>query len=418
MKSSSMDDISASRRSSQYGLGGRLTPEEDPLAKIKVVGVGGGGQNAINRMIEAGLGGVEFIAINTDGQALQLSNASIRLRIGNSVTKGLGAGGDPAQGARAAEESRNELKDVLADADMIFITAGIGGGTGTGAAPIVAQIAQELGALTVAVVTKPFSFEGTRRTRIADAGIKALREHVDTMIVIQNDHLLQMADRQVSLEDAFRKADDILRQGIQGISELITVPGLINMDFADVRTIMSKGGSALMAVGSATGEGRALAAAQQAITSQLLDINIIGAKGVLFNVRGGPDLSLFEVNQAAELIQQSAAPEANIIFGAVIDERMKEKIQITVIATGFDVEGRAGLTAAATIRPRRVEEQSERPRDPVRTVQPAQPQPQQQPQPQPQPAAPQRGFTNTDVDLPSFLRRLKTPGKGQPPAKG
>lgn len=416
MKSSSMDDISASHRSSQYNLGGRLTPDEDPLAKIKVVGVGGGGQNAINRMIEAGLGGVEFIAINTDGQALQLSNASIRLRIGNSVTKGLGAGGDPAQGARAAEESRNELKDVLADADMIFITAGIGGGTGTGAAPIVAQIAQELGALTVAVVTKPFSFEGTRRTRIADAGIKTLSEHVDTMIVIQNDHLLQMADRQVSLEDAFRKADEILRQGIQGISELITVPGLINMDFADVRTIMSKGGSALMAVGTATGEGRALAAAQQAITSQLLDINIVGAKGVLFNVRGGPDLSLFEVNQAAELIQQSAAPEANIIFGAVIDERMKEKIQITVIATGFDMEGRAGATAAATIRPRRVEEQSERPRDPVRTVQPAQPQPQQQPQPQP--ATPQRGFNSTDVDLPSFLRRPKTPGKGQPPGKG
>lgn len=416
MKSSSMDDISASRRSSQYNLGGRLVPEDDPLAKIKVVGVGGGGQNAINRMIEAGLGGVEFIAINTDGQALQLSNASVRLRIGNSITKGLGAGGDPAQGAKAAEESRNELKDVLADADMIFITAGIGGGTGTGAAPIVAQIAQELGALTVAVVTKPFSFEGTRRTRIADTGIKTLSEHVDTMIVIQNDHLLQMADRQVTLEDAFRKADDILRQGIQGISELITVPGLINMDFADVRTIMSKGGSALMAVGSATGEGRALVAAQQAITSQLLDINIVGAKGVLFNVRGGPDLSLFEVNQAAELIQQSAAPEANIIFGAVIDERMKEKIQITVIATGFDMEGHAGAAAAATIRPRRVEEQSERPRDPVRTVQPAQPQPQQQPQPQP--ATPQRGFNNVDVDLPSFLRRPKTPGKGQPPTKG
>jgi cell division protein FtsZ len=414
MKSSSMDDLSASRRSS-YSLGGRLPPEEDPLAKIKVVGVGGGGQNAINRMIEAGLGGVEFIAINTDGQALQLSNASIRLRIGSSVTKGLGAGGDPVQGAKAAEESRNELKDVLADADMIFITAGIGGGTGTGAAPIVAQISQELGALTVAVVTKPFSFEGARRTRVAETGIKTLGEHVDTLIVVRNDSLLQMADRQVSLEDAFKYADDILRQGIQGISELITVPGLINMDFADVRTIMSKGGSALMAVGSATGDGRALAAAQQAITSQLLDINISGAKGVLFNVRGGPDLSLFEVNQAAELIQQSAAPDANIIFGAVIDERMKEKIQITVIATGFDIEGRADVNAA--LRPRRVEDQTERQRDQARTVQPVQHQPQPQPQVQPQPATPQRAL-NQESDLPIFLRRPKIPGKGQPPTKG
>jgi cell division protein FtsZ len=362
-------------------------------------------------MIEAGLGGVEFIAINTDGQALQMSNASIRLRIGGAITKGLGAGGDPAQGAKAAEESRAELKEVLSDADMIFITAGIGGGTGTGAAPIVAQIAQELGALTVAVVTKPFSFEGSRRTRVADAGIKTLSEHVDTMIVIQNDHLLQMADRQVSLENAFRKADDILRQGIQGISELITVPGLINMDFADVRAIMTKGGSALMAVGSATGDGRALVAAQQAITSALLDINIVGAKGVLFNVRGGPDLSLFEVNQAAELIQQSAAPEANIIFGAVIDERMKEAIQITVIATGFEMENHAGAAAAATIRPRRIEEQVERPRDPVRTVLPLQPQQQQQQQSQqPQTTAPQRGFTSGDVDLPIFLRKPASPG--------
>ncbi|MHB1357401.1 MAG: cell division protein FtsZ [Anaerolineae bacterium] len=401
MKTSSMDEHSALHRASQYNLGGQLPAEEDALARIKVVGVGGGGQNAINRMIEAGLGGVEFIAINTDGQALQLSNASIRLRIGNSVTKGLGAGGDPAQGARAAEESRSELKEVLADADMIFITAGIGGGTGTGAAPIVAQISQELGALTVAVVTKPFSFEGSRRTRVAETGIKTLSEHVDTMIVIQNDHLLQMSDRQVTLESAFKKADDILRQGIQGISELITVPGLINMDFADVRTIMTKGGSALMAVGSATGEGRALAAAQQAITSQLLAINISGAKGVLFNVRGGPDLSLFEVNQAAELIQQSAAPEANIIFGAVIDERMKEKIQITVIATGFEMEGHS-TQAAATIRPRRVEDQSERPNESVRPVQPS----------QVQPASQQHVQNNSDAGLPIFLRKPRTPTKG------
>ncbi|MHB1356731.1 MAG: cell division protein FtsZ [Anaerolineae bacterium] len=329
---------SALYRFLRYGLGSHRANSKSHYVKIKVVGVGGGGQNAINRMLDARMSGVDFIAINTDSQALQLSNAPIRLRIGNSLTKGFGAGGDPALGARAAEESRNEIKEVLTGSDMIFITAGIGGGTGTGAAPIVAQIAQELGVLAVAIVTRPFSFEGTRRMRIADAGIKTLSEYADTIIVIQNDHLLQMADSKVTLKEAFRKADDVLRQGIQGITELVTVPGLVNMDFADVRAIMSKGGSALMAVGNASGKERALVAAQQAITSQLLDTRISGAKGVLLNIRGGTDLSLFEVNQAAELIRQSAAPDANIIFGAVLNERMKEKIQITVIATGFDMD--------------------------------------------------------------------------------
>ncbi|MHB9033580.1 MAG: cell division protein FtsZ [Anaerolineae bacterium] len=418
MKHSSMDDTSSSQRPSSYD-NGRLFPEDDPLAKIKVVGVGGGGQNAINRMIEAGLGGVEFIAINTDGQALQLSNAAIRLRIGSTVTKGLGAGGDPSQGAKAAEESRADLKAALEDSDMVFITAGIGGGTGTGAAPVIAQIAQELGALTVAVVTKPFQFEGARRARVAEAGIKTLSEFVDTMIVIQNDRLLRLADRQVTLENAFKMADDILRQGIQGISELITVPGMINMDFADVRTIMSKGGAALMAVGSATGDERALVAAQQAITSPLLDIDINGARGVLFNVRGGPDLSLYEVNQAAELIHQNAAQDANIIFGAVIDERMKDKVQITVIATGFELNEKTGVAAPVVTRVNRPQSEiREQPRESVRPNPISQPQPQPQPVPQQQPAPqPQRSLNNDPIDLPPFLRRPKGPGKG-PFSKG
>lgn len=413
MKNSSMNDLSS--RLPAYE-GGRLFPEDDPLAKIKVVGVGGGGQNAINRMIEAGLGGVEFIAVNTDGQALQMSNAAIRLRIGTTVTRGLGAGGDPAQGAKAAEESRADLKAALEDADMVFITAGIGGGTGTGAAPIIAQISQEIGALTVAVVTRPFGFEGSRRARQAETGIKTLSEFVDTMIVIQNDRLLRLADRQVSLENAFKMADDILRQGIQGISELITVPGMINMDFADVRTIMYKGGAALMAVGSATGEERALVAAQQAMSSPLLDIDINGAKGVLFNVRGGPDLTLYEINQAAELIHQSAAQDANIIFGAIVDERMKDKVQITVIATGFEYNERSGVVPAQT-RSVRPEERRERPQETVRTVpsiqQAAQPQPPEQPTPELQQPT-RRSLSNDPLDLPPFLRRPKGPGKGQP----
>jgi len=312
------------------------TQEVENFAQIKVMGIGGGGSNAINRMIEAGIQGVEFIAINTDAQALMLSNAPTRIRIGDKLTKGLGSGGNPDIGQKAADESSDDIYEVLQDADMVFITAGMGGGTGTGASHIIAQIARETGALTIGVVTRPFAFEGTQRQRTALQGIEKLKEHVDTLIVIPNDRLLEVADRRASLQDAFRLADDVLRQGIQGISELITVPGLINLDFADVRTIMSEGGAALMAVGRASGEDRAAKAAQEAISSALLDVTIDGARGILFNVRGGKDLSLFEVNEAAEIIRQTAHPDVNIIFGAVIDDQMQDEIQITVIATGFE----------------------------------------------------------------------------------
>ncbi len=369
-------------------------------AYIKVIGVGGGGQNAVNRMIEAGLAGVEFIAANTDGQALAASNAPTRLRLGKSATRGLGSGGDPSLGGRAAEESRDELRAVLEGADMVFVTAGIGGGTGTGAAPAVAEIAREVGALTVAVVTKPFSFEGARRARLAEEGLKKLNERVDTLIVIQNDRLLQLVDRNAPLQEAFMVADDILRQGIQGISELITVPGLINMDFADVRSIMTNGGAALMAMGRASGEERALAAAQQAITSPLLDITISGAKGVLFNVKGGYDLSLYEVNQAAELIHQTASDDANIIFGAVLDESMEDQIQITVIATGFALDDNAKMRVQLPEQIMRQEEAKARTKQPSVLKQ----QPQSQAQAQ-QPKPQQRTFDNSDIDIPAFLRR-------------
>jgi cell division protein FtsZ len=306
------------------------------FAQIKVVGVGGGGSNAVNRMIQANIRGVEFIAVNTDAQALLLSQAPRKLRIGDKLTKGLGVGGDPTRGQKAAEESSEELLEALRDADMVFVTAGMGGGTGTGASPIIAQMAKELGALTIGVVTKPFSFEGAKRRQVAEDGIAMLREKVDTLIGIPNDRLLQIADKKTTIEQAFRLADDVLRQGIQGISELITVPGLINLDFADVRTIMAEGGSALMAMGHGSGDTRAVDAAKSAIASQLLDVSIEGAKGILFNVRGSPDLTLFEVNEAAEIIAKAADADANIIFGAVIDPQMQGEIQITVIATGFD----------------------------------------------------------------------------------
>ncbi|MEX1071507.1 MAG: cell division protein FtsZ [Anaerolineales bacterium] len=311
----------------------------ESFARIKVVGVGGGGCNAVNRMIEEGMPGIEFISINTDGQALLTSKANVRVRIGDKLTRGMGSGGDPEIGRKAAEESAEELYEVLRGADMVFVTAGIGGGTGTGAAPVVSQIAREVGALTIGVVTRPFTFEGARRNQAADGGIAKLKEQVDTLIVIPNDRLLQVVEKRSSLNDAFRVADDVLRQGIQGISELITIPGLINLDFADVRTIMSEGGAALMAVGEAEGENRAQAAAEAAITSQLLDITIDGARGILFNVTGGPDLSLFEVNTAAAIIKETAHPDVNLIFGAVIDPDMGNKIRITVIATGFDRKG-------------------------------------------------------------------------------
>jgi len=313
--------------------------QAETFARIKVVGVGGGGTNAVNRMIEEGIQGVEFVAINTDAQALMLAKAPTRVRIGNKLTRGLGAGGDPEIGRKSAEESAEDLYNVMKGADMVFVTAGLGGGTGTGAAPIVAQIAKDVGALTIGVVTRPFTFEGNRRMQSSEMGMEKLKEHADTLIVIPNDRLLQIMDKRASLTDSFRMADDVLRQGIQGISELITVPGLINLDFADVRTIMREGGAALMAVGKASGEDRARVAAEQAISSQLLDITIDGARGVLFNVTGGPSLTLFEVNQAAAIIRETSHPDVNLIFGAVIDPDMGDEIRITVIATGFERSG-------------------------------------------------------------------------------
>lgn len=309
---------------------------KEAFARIKVIGVGGGGTNAVNRMIDEGIQGVEFIAVNTDAQALMLAKAPMRVRLGDKLTRGLGAGGDPEIGRKAAEESADELYNVLKGSDMVFVTAGMGGGTGTGAAPVVAQIAKESGALTIGVVTRPFTFEGMRRLQSAEVGIGKLKEHADTLIAIPNDRLLQVADKRASLQDAFRLADDVLHQGIQGISELITIPGLINLDFADVRAIMSEGGAALMAVGKGDGDERAKKAAEDAISSKLLDITIDGARGVLFNVTGGPNMTLFEVNQAAAIIRETAHPDVNMIFGAVIDPNMGDDIRITVIATGFE----------------------------------------------------------------------------------
>ena len=315
------------------------SPQTETFARIKVVGVGGGGTNAVNRMIADGLQGVEFIAVNTDAQALLQSEATCRVRIGPKLTRGLGAGGNPEIGAKAAEESADELCDVLKGADMIFITAGMGGGTGTGAAPIIAQIAKDMRTLTIGVVTRPFTFEGSRRAQLAEDGIQHLKSKADTLIVIPNDRLLQLVDQDATLYDSLKEADGVLHQGVQGISELITVPGLINLDFADVKTIMAEGGAALMAVGSGSGEDRARFAAEDAINSQLLDISIDGARGILFNVTGGSDLSLFEVNQAAAIIKETAHPDVNLIFGAVVDPTMGDEIRMTVIATGFDRGG-------------------------------------------------------------------------------
>ncbi|MGH2500299.1 MAG: cell division protein FtsZ [Candidatus Limnocylindria bacterium] len=313
-----------------------LRSDIENFALIKVVGIGGGGSNAVNRMIRAELMGVEFIAVNTDAQALLLSDAPHKLRIGDKVTKGLGAGADPVVGRKAAEDDTEKLYEALKEADMVFITAGMGGGTGTGGAPILAEIAKDIGALAVAVVTKPFGFEGAKRRLLAEQGIQELVDKVDTLIVIPNDRLLQVVEKKTSMVDAFRIVDDVLRQGVQGISDLITVPGLINLDFADVKAIMTNAGSALMGIGHGTGETRAPDAARQAIMSPLLEQSIDGARGVLFTITGGPDISLFEVNEAAEIIKSAADPEANIIFGAVIDERIGNDVKISVIATGFD----------------------------------------------------------------------------------
>src|SRR5919198_1231646 len=312
------------------------------LAVIKVVGVGGGGTNAVNRMVDAGLRGVEFIAANTDAQALQMCDADIKLNIGHDLTKGLGAGANPEVGFGAAAESRDDIKESLKGADMVFVTAGEGGGTGTGAAPVIAEIAKhEVGSLTVGVVTRPFTFEGSQRARQAEEGIQRLREQVDTLIVIPNEKLLGIVERRTSILDAFREADNVLRQGVQGITDLITIPGLINLDFADVRTIMHDAGSALMGIGSASGESRAAEAAKAAISSPLLEMSVEGATGLLLNITGGSDLGLFEVNEAAEIIQGAADQNSNIIFGAVVDDGLGDAVRVTVIATGF--QGAGGL---------------------------------------------------------------------------
>jgi cell division protein FtsZ len=310
------------------------------LAVIKVVGIGGGGTNAVNRMVDAGLSGVEFIAVNTDAQALLMCDADVKIHIGAKVTRGLGAGADPGVGQAAAQESRDELKEALKGADMVFITAGEGGGTGTGGAPILAELARELDTLTVGVVTRPFAFEGRRRAEQAERGIDSLRDRVDTLIVIENDRLLQVVEKKTSIVEAFRMADDILRQGVQGITDLITVPGLVNLDFADVRTIMRDAGSALMGIGVASGESRAAEAARTAVSSPLLEASIEGATGILLNITGPKDIGLFEVNEAAEVVTGAADQNANVIFGAVIDESIKDEVRVTVIATGFGAQRR------------------------------------------------------------------------------
>jgi len=358
--------------------------EQEGVPRIIVVGCGGGGGNAVNRMIQAQVRGVEFVAINTDQQALaRIETGALRVRIGDKLTKGLGSGGNPSIGAKAAEESVEEIYNVLAGADMVFITAGMGGGTGTGASPVIAQIAKEMGILTVGVVTKPFIFEGARRQRVADEGSQALKSKVDTLITIPNDRLLQVIERNTPVESALRVVDDVLRQGIQGISELITEPGLINLDFADVKTVMSNAGSALMAIGTARGENRASEAARMAIANPLLDVSMSGAKGVLFNVTGGTDLTLSEINEAAEIVSSAADQEANIIFGAVVDD----EIRITVIATGFD-----GRMAPKGIE-RTLERALERPRPAPAAGRVA-------PEPAPRPS-----YSRDDYDVPAFLRR-------------
>jgi cell division protein FtsZ len=313
-----------------------MTPPHNYLAVIKVVGIGGGGVNAVNRMIEVGLKGVEFIAVNTDAQALLMSDADVKLDIGRELTRGLGAGAAPEVGQRAAEDHREEIEEVIKGADMVFVTAGEGGGTGTGGAPVVAQIARKLGALTIGVVTRPFTFEGKRRGKQAEDGIQSLRNECDTLIVIPNDRLLQLGDIGVSLMDAFRSADEVLLSGVQGITDLITTPGLINLDFADVKSVMSGAGSALMGIGSARGEGRAIQAAEKAINSPLLEASMDGAHGALLSIAGGSDLGLFEINEAASLVQESAHPDANIIFGTIIDDSLGDEVRVTVIAAGFD----------------------------------------------------------------------------------
>jgi cell division protein FtsZ len=364
------------------------------LAQIKVIGVGGGGSNAVNRMIETGVQGVEFIAVNTDAQALHLSKADARLQLGGKLTRGLGAGANPDIGKKAAEESREHIENVLKGSDMVFVTAGMGGGTGTGAAPVIAEIAKDLGALTVGVVTRPFTFEGRRRSTHAHAGIEALKEKVDTLIVIPNDRLLEIVDKNTPMLEAFREADNVLRQGVQGISDLIAVPGLINLDFADVKTIMTERGSALMGIGVATGENRATEAAKKAISSPLLETSIDGARGVLMNITGGSNLSLYEVNEAADIIASASDPEVNMIFGAVIREELKDEIIVTVIATGFD-EHQSSLRAESQIQRPQVQQNAQKPASSVAP-------PRRDEREDVRPAT--QSINENDLDIPTFLR--------------
>ncbi|PRO65311.1 cell division protein FtsZ [Alkalicoccus urumqiensis] len=368
--------------------------ESEQLATIKVIGVGGGGSNAVNRMIENGLQGVEFIAVNTDAQALQMSQADETLQLGGKLTRGLGAGANPDIGKKAAEESRDQLEEHLQGADMVFITAGMGGGTGTGAAPVIAEIAKECGALTVGVVTRPFTFEGRRRMSHASSGIEALKEKVDTLITIPNDRLLEIVDKNTPMLEAFREADNVLRQGVQGISDLIAVPGLINLDFADVKTIMSEKGSALMGIGVATGESRAAEAAKKAISSPLLETSVDGAQGVLMNITGGANLSLFEVHEAAEIVSSASDEEVNMIFGSVINENLKDEIVVTVIATGFDenIQKKAAPQAAPGRQQRTQPQESQQKQEAPRQEEPVQEQQESQ---------------EDALDIPAFLRNRR-----------
>jgi cell division protein FtsZ len=401
-----------------------MTPPHNYLAVIKVVGIGGGGVNAVNRMIEVGLKGVEFIAVNTDAQALLMSDADVKLDIGRELTRGLGAGANPEVGHKAAEDHREEIEEVLKGADMVFVTAGEGGGTGTGGAPVVASIARKLGALTIGVVTRPFSFEGKRRAKQAEDGITQLRNECDTLIVIPNDRLLQLGDVGVSLMDAFRSADEVLLSGVQGITDLITTPGLINLDFADVKSVMSGAGSALMGIGSARGEGRAVQAAQKAINSPLLEASMDGAHGVLLAIAGGSDLGLFEINESASLVQEAAHPDANIIFGTVIDDSLGDEVRVTVIAAGFDSGGPThkkleptaltspprSTTATAVAESGQLSNPAPPPQQQAATPPPVQPQPTHTPPTPP----PSNGYTavppaNTGYQPPS------TPNSGLPP---
>ena len=405
-----------------------MAAAQNYLAIIKVVGIGGGGVNAVNRMIEVGLKGVEFIAINTDAQALLMSDADVKLDIGRELTRGLGAGANPDVGKQAADDHADEIEEVMKGADMVFVTAGEGGGTGTGGAPVVARIARSLGALTIGVVTRPFAFEGRRRANAAEEGIARLREEVDTLIVIPNDRLLSISDRNVSMLDAFKQADQVLLQGVSGITDLITTPGLINLDFADVKSVMANAGSALMGIGSARGEDRSVAAAEMAVSSPLLEASIDGAHGVLLSIAGGSDLGLFEINEAAALVSQSAHPEANIIFGATIDDALGDEVRVTVIAAGFDggqpkrrdaesgfkrtqaqqtqEETRRAAQALAAEKARSGQPEARRPQPVGASVQ----RPEGGPAPQSSPSTPApreprpMQFDDDDLDVPDFLK--------------